>query len=219
MSLKSALEAAVVGFLLGGLILAASIAYVEYKTPVTMLDTGSIVRLVDSNGETFCTGSVVRDDYIITAGHCVVEQGLLGVSLKKDPIGIRISDNVDIGVKGTAVYAMSQMDRGLIKGDFKNFPHAKMITDIHDSLELRKTSKTLFACGYPLHGKLYCSNYTPYDVDGFIWGGYGTLLPGMSGGPLTTINNEVLGVNISVEGNKSFVSPIYNLDMEMKDKP
>jgi Trypsin len=187
--------------------------------PVTQKPTnklGSIVRLVDhDSGQTFCSGSVISDNLIVTAGHCLIQAGPFGlVSLKTEGIDIRTDENYNLNVSAKAVWITPQLDQGLLRGNFHRFEHRGIITDIHDILDTTKSRVPYVTCGYPMGGHLTCTYFQYERLDNFAWRGEGLLIPGMSGGPTMTKDGAIVGVNIAVDGPDALVSPVYNLDQE-----
>jgi hypothetical protein len=170
----------------------------------------SIVRLV-TEGRTFCSGTVVAEDLIITAAHCVLEQTAFGMMLRSGDIEIRPNTNEDVDVTGKVVYASPQMDQAMIVGDFSEFNSRKIITNPEALAKLGKSNKKFVSCGYPLNGDLYCNDMEFKDREDFFWAVNGILIPGMSGGPTMLPNGDMVGVNVAVEKDKSIISPIYNI--------
>lgn len=176
---------------------------------------GSIVRLT-RDGMTFCTGTVIQPNLIVTAAHCVLIETPFGAMLG-GKMEIRPGTNVPTGVTAFPVFANQQMDQALLAGDFSRFDTRPYITNPTELTKIKNANKTFTSCGYPLAGDLYCTT-TVYDhPENFYWAVKGVLIPGMSGGP-TMIHGVVVAVNTAVEGPNSIVSPIYNVTMALKQR-
>lgn len=175
-----------------------------------------IVRLV-RNGRTFCTGTVITPNIVITAGHCTLAITPFGMGVTSMPIEIRASDNVERGTVGAVVYATPQMDQAILVGDFGIFEPKPFITDPAKLTAARIKGTVVVSCGYPLAGDLYCSTGVIVGPADFMWAIKGVLLPGMSGGPTMLADGTVVAINSAVQGDKSYVSPIYNILDSLKE--
>jgi len=205
----------------GFVCLAIGITHKPKAKPETHNKLSSIVRLVDgTSGSTFCTGTVVSDDTIITAGHCLVNESILGVSLKQDVIDIRTNDDYDLNVKAKPIWVTTQLDQGILHGNFTQFEHRTFIADVHGILNTRQKQQPYITCGYPMGGHLVCTPFIYQGLYGFRWAGDGILIPGMSGGPAMTQDGVLIGVNTAMTDTQALISPIYNIDeqFEQKDK-
>lgn len=178
---------------------------------------GSIVRLVNEEGMTFCTGTVLSADIILTAAHCVLMESAGSEPNYRTPIEVRPADNTSLGVYVTAIFVRFQMDQAILKGTFSKFSYRKYITDVGE-LTLLKGNTKLMACGYPLGGPLYCGRVYYDKPNMFFWKVRGTLIPGMSGGCVLDSEGSVVATNVAVEGPYSIISPIYNLDIDINRK-
>jgi V8-like Glu-specific endopeptidase len=193
----------------------------EYFFPKTVqvvnkTQFGSIVRLT-RDGHTFCTGTVIQENLIVTAAHCVTMETPFGTMLNSEEIEIRPNSNVSTHITARAVYATAQMDQALLAGNFSAFEVRPYITDPASLTKYRVDGTRLVSCGYPLMGNLYCTVLTYKHPDNFYWAVDGVLIPGMSGGP-TMINGTVIAVNTAVEGPLAIVSPIYNITSALKER-
>lgn len=173
-----------------------------------------VVRLVQK-GRTYCSGVVIDSTTIVTASHCVVMESMFGgMAINRKPIEIRAADNLGRGTYGNVSGIMIQMDRAVIKGDFHLFRAAPYISDVGESISHRIDGEKMFACGYPLGGKLFCTRMVYLHDMAFMLAVRGVLIPGMSGGPTMLMDGTVIAINVAVANDFSIVSPIYNIDDE-----
>jgi hypothetical protein len=179
---------------------------------------GYIVRLVNENGNTFCTGSVVNDHTVVTASHCLgVIVPNVGIAMR-GAVEIRNANNDLPGIFATPYYMQLQLDQGLLRGDFKDFEHAETITNPEDILDMfQHYPKAAYkSCGFPLGGDLFCNILIMQERDQFMYKVSGLVLPAMSGGPVT-MWGKLFAINIAVEGPDSVISPIYNLSNHFQE--
>lgn len=172
---------------------------------------GSIVRLV-RDGHTFCSGVVIDNDTILTAGHCVVMETPFGTFMSPEAIEIRQSDNQPLGITGKAKVASGQIDRGILKGDFSKLEKSPYISDTAKNVATHGNS--YISCGYPLGLELYCTKMRFGGNSGFFIAvfGKGNLIPGMSGGPTFLEDGTVVAINVAVEGGYSYLAPSNGVD-------
>lgn len=184
--------------------------------PLPPQETGTIVRLVLDNN-TYCSGAVVSDEVVITAGHCVItEIPFLGVSMNTNPIEIRASDNVPRQTYGKAIYYSPQLDHAIIKGNFSIYKKFKFIDDPAILTKIKDLRVPFTACGYPMGGELFCTVVTFNRTSLFMWKVNGILIPGMSGGPVLLPDGTEIGINDAVDEDGSIISPLYNIHRGMK---
>jgi len=180
---------------------------------VRSIQLQSIVRLV-RKGHTFCSGTVIDRETILTAGHCVTVETLLGEILNREDIEIRGPDNKPLGVVGHVKNAYPQLDRGIIKGNFSMFPSSLYISSVPESIKTRYPGAHYISCGYPMGGSLYCTVTTYLHDFAFCIAVHGVLIPGMSGGPTMLPDGTVIAINNAVEDEFSVLCPIYGVDDE-----
>ena len=177
----------------------------------------SIVRLLRPGGATFCTGTVITPTTILTAAHCVSQEVAPGfVMMNRDPIEIRLDDNLPIGVLATPYGVRVQFDQALLQGDFSKFKPRKFTADIKELILAAHSSEGFVSCGYPMGGHLFCTSMLFKNYEGFMWAASGVLIPGMSGGPTLASDGSVVATNVAVEKDFSVISPVYNLDQDIK---
>lgn len=181
-------------------------------TPEKVVDNryGAIVRLVQ-NDKTFCTGTVVARNLIITAAHCVLLETPFGMMMRPGLIQVRPAENTELYSTGQAIYASPQMDQAMIAGEFFQYKTKPYITDPEVLSKYRRQGAKFISCGFPLNGKLYCNETVFKEPSAFFWKVKGLLIPGMSGGPTMLPDGTVIAVNVAVEGPDSIISPIYNI--------
>lgn len=215
-NLKELVEGFLIGLMVGCVVFIIMVAVNPkflHKTPKRL---NPIVRLTE-NGQTFCSGTVITENTILTAAHCVTIQSPFGTFINAAPIDIRAEDNMPLHVYGKTYYATGQMDQALLHGDFRQFEPKKFVSDPTELTKLKKQGKRFKSCGYPLGGNLYCSEITYEQPYGLMFSGPGTLIPGMSGGPTMTSDGSVVAVNCAVIDTLSVVSPIYNIDFNFRN--
>lgn len=170
----------------------------------------AIIRLVD-NGNFFCTGFVIDDNYALTAAHCVDRSSFLNdydpktIQIENQKGELVLSDVLVAGVNGSQDYA-------ILKGNFTTFK--KLQIDAVNLPPVTATSSIYEACGFPAGQKqLVCTLLYPIGNEYFyIRANGGGIYKGMSGGPVfDKRTNKVVGVNSHVGENFVAFGPLVGL--------
>lgn len=190
-----------------------------------------VVILTDDKGAGFCSGSVIDNNYIVTAAHCLVDgEG----RLNKGHLQVRDITGKLIDVKAQAAAANTRVDVGIVIGDFRTFEfipvdYKRLFNLTGDSEEVIDMKKALgiattevVSCGYPeAQATLTCVPVTEVRYENFQITGKGQLFPGMSGGPvfiMTETGPVMFAVNTAMgyEGgrNEVLLSPVLGLQGE-----
>lgn len=185
----------------------------RYSKPVVAEQRLSpIVRLV-KNGRTYCSGFIIDENTMITAGHCVMTETPFGAMLNPEAVEIRPKNGQAIGVTAKVKNVSGQLDRAILKGDFHLFAPLKYIDKVSDSVKIRVPGTPLLSCGYPMGGSFYCGKMTYLHEFGFHMAVKGIIIPGMSGGPTLSKDGVAVGLNDAVEADESIISPLYEIDI------
>lgn len=198
-----------------------------------------VVILTDEDGKGFCSGSVIDNNYVVTAAHCLVDGD---GKLNGKALNVRTSSGQLIQVSAKAAAANTRVDVGLVLGDFKDFqfmpidyrqvrdfaptenPFLKMLQGLsgkHSDTPAEGLEQAM-ACGYPeAQASLTCIPVRDIKYYEFQLIGQGQLFPGMSGGPVFVMTPEgpkIIAVNtaITFESNRNIVilSPVLGLQGE-----
>jgi hypothetical protein len=194
----------------------ATLAYETKKFLTKPKKLNPIVRLV-LRGRTFCSGTVVNEHTIVTAGHCTLIETAFGPTVNTSPIEIRAEDNTELFVTAKVVYATPQLDIAVLTGEFPMFDYKDIITEPKKLVDLRKKGDGFLSCGYPMGGALFCTPMKFMGPLGFQFAMEGVLIPGMSGGPTMNRDGEVIGINSAVTESLSLISPPYNVNMAFEN--
>lgn len=127
-----------------------------------------IVRLETKDGHFFCSGTVISDDYVLTAAHCLMKNSFIPKMNDEEikVIGFKTNNDgrlpaTDSGtgttVKGQAAGLNNRADYALIKGDFKEFTKSRLL---HHPNMFSFIVGPVVTCGYPWGAELTC--YTTY---------------------------------------------------------
>ncbi len=171
-----------------------------------------LVRLEeDKTNRFFCSGSVISDNYVLTAAHCVADK----IDEKVIVRSIPNENGETISLTGTVVGADESAGYALVLGDFKQFVKARIVTD---SAFLLMLTGPLITCGFPRGENVVC-----YPTDNRPQGYYGSLslrgylFPGMSGGPVIDKGiGAIVAVNTATAENSLIViSPLVGLFKEL----
>lgn len=184
----------------------------EYS-PLDVLPSGEevfeeLVKLEMDGDKYSCTGTVISNKYILTAGHCVDGE------LAKGEIKILNKQGQDTGIRGRAAAFNRLSDLGLILGDFTKFHKAPLAKN-----GFIGHPGPFIACGAPYGGDVICVPFTPASHFEFFIAGNGYLYPGMSGGPVyDQTTGEIVGVNSRVSGSAAVVAPVIGIFAQFRIK-
>lgn len=154
-----------------------------------------LIKLYDEEGNFFCTGFVIDNNYAATAGHCILNRG----GLENKQITIKNHLDKDTGIVAQPAGANVRMDWGIIRGDFSKFNNFLIV----DGPVLPITD-AVYSCGFPMgRKKAFCNALLIGGTSGFAFLASGLLYPGMSGGPVIyPKRGTVIAIN-SFAGNNS----------------
>lgn len=157
-----------------------------------------------------CSGTVISDEYVLTAAHCLVDQnGNLkkSIIIKGLPTG---PDNKSLEVISTPAAVNQRADVGLIKGDFKSFQKIKISTSTQ--LPLILPAEGSVACGFPWGSTATCYPIRFEGIYEFQFAAQGLLYPGMSGGPVINLEVHcVVAINTGIDGSTLILSPMIGM--------
>lgn len=179
----------------------------------------SIVRLENTDGQFFCSGSVISNDYVLTAAHCLSDKNGHLRKAKINVVGVPSKEDVGwdkITIVAQAASRNTRADYALVKGNFTEFNKMKIETNpLSSPLDGRVLVGPVITCGSPW-GAYPGVCYEAMPPVQMVYGQLamrGSLYPGMSGGPVIDVGRDVtqFAVNTAVGEGYIVVSPLIGL--------
>lgn len=148
-----------------------------------------IVRLVNDSGRTFCSAFVISKSIALTATHCVISQGLLGIQVNSD-VNVASEDG-QLVIQGTVRSIGPRQDVAVVSGDFSKFTPLKFSTLPGD--DILANTYNLTSCGYPYGGNLVCYSLAkPFKALDMVGFRDGQMYAAMSGGPILDLSTGIV---------------------------
>lgn len=143
-----------------------------------------MVRLT-SDGKFFCSGTVISRAYVLTAGHCAIQQHII----------VQAGDK-SYKTEGEFVAAGGRIDLALVKGDFSAFNVEKVLTGLPQWVAAISASERRgWSCGFAEGGHGACQEIMFNEMENFSVVTNAVPVPGNSGGPVIVSTGEIVGVN------------------------
>lgn len=167
---------------------------------------GAMVRL-EVDGQFLCSGTVISDDYVLTAAHCLMRSGF-NPGLRTEKITIRAEGQLIPNI-GYAAALNQRADYGLIRGNFVLNNKARLSYKPRTILDV---GPVVMSCGFPWGAEDTC--YRAYNLQPFYAtiAAVGVMFPGMSGGPvIDVLSGRIFAVNSGLTPNAVIFAPLVGL--------
>lgn len=160
----------------------------------------------------FCSGTVISDDYILTAAHCLMK-GVYFPSMTTEDINVvsmTLPNSAPVTVVAKANSLNQRADYALVRGDFRAFQKAKIL---HTPDMFGKLVGPGVVCGFPWGSTDIC-----YSINSGLatWHEHlaasGRMYPGMSGGPVLDVGSRaIFAINTGIAEGAIILSPLIGL--------
>lgn len=172
---------------------------------------GALVEIRDSNFSFICSGFVISNNEAITSAHCMKLYNENFVRITSD----------DTMVVGRFAAFNNKTDTALINGDFSSFRKFQIETDPQKDIIMSQENAQLINCGAPWGGEPTCYNVSNLQINKLkVKANYGSMHPGMSGGPVINLNTgKVVGINSAMGDGYIVFSPLTNFYDSLTEIP
>lgn len=160
-----------------------------------------------------CSGTIISDDYMLTAAHCV--GGTVGKLSKEKLLVISMANQLGetLTVEAVAASMNGRADYAVVKGDFRRFKKLRILPNMEHAMAKVFAIPRLLTCGFPWGAEDAC--YTAEGSQPYFEGiaMRGLLYPGMSGGPVIDPESKiVVAVNSAMApGGAIVISPLVGI--------